>query len=219
MSSGRLKLAVEQMQEVRIGPFDNRLSLQGGRLHLSFELGGRKTAHAYIRKNGCSAFKRALGFDPSTDVEAVASAYPYRRGHHDATIFVWREPLERMVSLYKNKVLERKNAAYLLASYRETMGEEPSTFERFAEYACRERDPHCWRQRDHLMRLRYTHAIPLHRLHEAMCGIVGAEAAAPFALKANATGDEPVEVTDRAAALIRRHYARDYAMISRLAGS
>jgi hypothetical protein len=212
------QVQVEAARQDRVAAFDNRLSLGRGRLHLTFTLGNKRIAYAYIRKNGCSAFKRALGYDPAVDVEVVAAGHAYRRGRHDATIFVWRDPLDRMVSLYKNKILERRNADYLLAAYREAMGEEPSSFERFTEFACMEKDPHCWRQRDHLMRLRYTHAIPLHRLHEAMCSIVGPQAAEPFAVKANATGEQSVEVTARAAALIRRHYARDYDMIRRING-
>lgn len=211
-------VTVEAAQRDRIAPFDNRLSLGRGRLHLAFRLGDKHIAYAYIRKNGCSAFKRALGYDPSTDVEVVATDHAWRPGRYDATIFVWREPLERVVSLYKNKVLERSNAEHLIATYRTAMGEEPSTFERFAEFVCMEKDPHCWRQRDHLRRLRYTHAIPLHRLHEAMCSIVGPQVAEPFALRANATRDQPVEVTPRAATLVRRHYARDYDMIRRING-
>lgn len=201
-----------------MAPFDNRLSFRSGRLHLAFQLGDKRIAYAYIRKNGCSAFKRALGYDPSTDVEVVAADHAYRRGHYDATIFVWRDPVERMVSLFKNKILERKNADYLIASYRNVMGEEPSDFERFVDFACLEADPHCWRQRDHLLRLRYTHAIPLHRLHDAMCSIVGQQAAEPFAAKANPTSDLPVDISDRARAMIRRHYARDYDMIRRING-
>ncbi len=213
-----LQNAAESGGSERTAPFDNRLSFGRGRLHLAFELGNKRIAYAYIRKNGCSAFKRALGFDPSISIEKVEPHHPYRPGHFDATIFVWRDPLERVISLYKNKVLDRNNAADILNTYRDVMGEEPADFERFVEFVCMEKDPHCWNQRGHLMRLRYTHAIPLRHLHAAMCDIVGHQAAEPFAARANATQDQPVEVSPRAMALIRRHYARDYAMIRRING-
>src|SRR5690606_11001102 len=140
----------------------------------------------------------------------------FKAGRYDATIFVWRDPMERVVSLYKNKILDRDNAADLLSSYQVSMGEEPSSFEKFVEFVCLEKDPHCWTQRSHLARLCYTHAIPLSGLHRAMCDTVGVSAAEPFALKTNASRHHEVEVTARAAAMIRRHYASDYDLVRRI---
>lgn len=180
-------------------------------------MGGKRIAYAYIRKNACSAFKVALGFSPSTQVKEIAPNYPFERWPwYHATIFVWRDPEERLVSLYRNKILDRQDAADLLPDYRSTMGEEPSTFEKFAEYASLGADPHCRPQYDHLKPLRYSHAIPLVHLHEAMVEIVGSEAARPFAQNTNASVPHEVEITDRARTLIREHYVRDYQMIERL---
>lgn len=199
--------------------FDNRWALQLGRLHLGFRLGGKRIAYAYIRKNGCSTFKRALGFSPSTDIRAIAPLHRWTLWHrYDATIFVWRDPEERLKSLFRNKIIERKDDYDILPAYRLIMGEEPSTFEKFAEFASLNADPHCVPQSKHLKPIRYSHAIPLPRLHEVMVDIVGAEAAEPFAHNTNASEQIDVEVTDRARALIRKHYARDYEMIDRIRG-
>ncbi|MBK0400382.1 sulfotransferase family 2 domain-containing protein [Limibaculum sp. M0105] len=197
--------------------YDNRFKFTLGRLHLAFELGGSRIAYAYIRKNGCSSFKRALGFDYATNVRTIARAHPYRPWRrYDATIFVWRDPEERLLSLFRNKIIQRDHADGILASYRRVMGAEPATFEDFVRFACRDADPHCWPQCDHLMPIRYTHAIPLSRLYQSMCGIVGEEAAEPFVQPYNASVPYLTEVSDEARRLIRRHYAKDYAMIARL---
>lgn len=200
----------------KVPSYDNRFSLARGRLHLTLQIGGVRIGYAYIRKNGCSAFKRAIGYESSVSVEEIAGKHPFGHGHHDATIFVWRDPVERLASLYKNKILDRRNAGDILGIYRECMGEEPSGFERFVEFACMEKDPHCWTQKSHLMRVRYTHAIPLNCLHEVMCSIVGGRAAEPFAVRENASGRHQFEMTDRAVQMIRRHYAEDYRMIGRI---
>ena len=200
-----------------IPSFDNRAAVTEGCLHLGFRMGGKRIAYAYIRKNACSAFKLALGFSPSTQFDKIEPHFRWKWWHwYHATIFVWRDPEERLVSLYRNKILDRMDAGDILASYRSVMGDEPSSFEKFAEYASLGADPHCRPQYDHLKPLRYSHAIPLARLHEAMVEIVGSEAAKPFAQNTNASVPHEVEITDRARALIREHYVRDYEMIERL---
>lgn len=200
-----------------IPSFDNRLASGEGCPHLGFMLGGKRIAYAYIRKNACSAFKLALGFSPSAPFNEVEPRNRWKRWHwYHAKIFVWRDPEERLVSLYKNKILDRKDASDILPSYQSAMGEDPSTFEKFAEFASLGADPHCLPQYDHLKPIRYSHAIPLAQLHEAMAEIVGTEAAKPFAQNTNPSIPHNVEVTDRAGALIREYYARDYEMIERL---
>ena len=199
--------------------FDNRRAFQRGSLHLGFELGGKRIAYAYIRKNGSSAFKRALGYPSGTDIRVIEPSHRWDlRQRYDATIFVWRDPEERLKSLYRNKILEREDAEDILVRYRTTMGEEPGSFERFAEFATRNSDPHCVPQRDHLKPIVYSHAIPLTRLHESMVTIVGIEAARPFARPVNASSESAIDISDRARALIRKHYARDYQMIAEITG-
>ena len=195
--------------------FDNRRALQRGSLHLGFELGGKRIAYAYIRKNGSSAFKRALGYPTGTDIREIEPSHRWEpRRRYDATIFVWRDPEERLKSLYRNKILEREDAEDIIVRYRKRMGEEPGSFERFAEFATTNVDPHCVPQRDHLKAILYSHAIPLGRLHETMAGIVGIEAAQAFTRPVNASNEVAIDVSDRARALIRHHYASDYEMIA-----
>lgn len=198
--------------------FDNRWHFheRPSRAHLSFVLGGRKITYAYIRKNGCASFKRALGFHPSTNVNEIFPLYPYSPGR-DVAIFVYRDPLERMVSLYKSKMLEIRGAEDLLADYESVMGEKrPTTFERFAEYIVQSRDPHCWRQVDHLKPILYR-AIPLSSLYEDMCCLVGEEAAEPWRLPVNQSTDWDVPISRRARLIIERHFADDYRLFRKLA--
>jgi hypothetical protein len=199
--------------------FDNRWTFQRGSVHLGFELGGKRIGYAYIRKNGSSAFKRALGYPSGTDIRVIEPTHRWgSRQRYDATIFVWRDPEERLKSLYRNKILEREEAEDIIARYRTTMGEEPDGFESFVEFATTNADPHCVPQRDHLKPLVYTHAIPLSSLHESMVRLVGVDAARTFARPINASSETALDVSDRARALIRKHYARDYEMIAQITG-
>ncbi len=197
--------------------YDNRFTPRLGRTHLSFQLGGKSIAYAYIRKNGCSTFKAALGFDDDIHIARFAKAHPWKPWRrHDATIFVWRDPEERLVSLYRNKVLDQDTNSDLMSAYVRTMGEQPGSFDRFCDFARLNADPHCRPQSDHLMPIRYTHAIPLKRLHQAMSGIVGEAAAEPFRHRHRQSAPTPVDVSDYARDVIRQHYARDYRMIRRI---
>ncbi|MXU64541.1 sulfotransferase family 2 domain-containing protein [Oceanomicrobium pacificus] len=190
---------------------DNRWSLSRGRLHLTFRLGDRTIAYAYIRKNGCSTFKQALGYTWDQRIDAVSEAYPY--GPHDIAIFVYRCPMDRLVSIWRNKILtDAPHAADLQADYRSTMGEAPTCFERFCDYAARGRDPHLWPQSAHLKRLRYR-PIALARLYEDMCDLVGRDAAAPFRHRANVSRKAPVQITERSRSLVRKIYAADYKLV------
>lgn len=196
--------------------FDNRLSFARGKRHLTFELAGKRIRYAYIRKNGCSAFKEAMGFGGGLLADIPESYRARRLGRHDATIFVWRDPEERLVSLFRNKILDRNGADDLIRRYGTTMREAPGCFERFVEFAGQFADPHCLPQAAHLKPLRYTHAVPLASLHATMVGIVGEAAAAVFAAPVNRSRPTPVEVSPRARARIHEIYAADYALIGKL---
>lgn len=85
---------------------DNRLVFQRGDYHLRLPIGGKRIVYAYIRKNACSAFKAAVGM-PEAHVGQLVDAFRWRPWQpRDAAIFVYRDPVERLVSLYRNKVLE-----------------------------------------------------------------------------------------------------------------
>lgn len=196
--------------------FDNRMALQRGDYHFLLPIGGKRILYAYIRKNACSAFKAAVGMSDA-HVGQLVDAFRWRFWQrYDAAIFVYRDPVERLVSLYRNKVLDDSGNGDILKAYRTAMGEEPSTFERFVEFAAQDSDPHCIPQQQHLKPIRYTHAIPLGGLHDRMASLVGDKAAEPFRRRVNASKPVPVEITPRAAQMIREHYARDYRMIERI---
>lgn len=196
---------------------DNRSQKSGGQLHLSLRLGGKRICYAYIRKNGCSSFKAALGYAPDTRISEIARSHKARwYHHHDATIFVWRDPLERVVSLYRNKILDGRGAEDLVARYLAVMGEAPSSFSRFLEFASLGGDPHCLPQAHHLRPIVYTHAIPLYGLHDAMHHLVGPNAARPFLHRFNRSRPTQVEVTEADRKFIRQIYAADYEMLNRI---
>lgn len=196
--------------------YDNRLSLRRGRLHLSFTIAGKRIAYAYIRKNACSAFKNMLLGQPNININELANHFPFQNCQHDAAIFIWRDPIERMVSLYRNKIVEQRNAKDFLAKYRAEMRSEPAGFDEFVRFACMERDPHCFSQKSHLRRMLYTHAIFIEDLGDVMRSIIGPEADLHFATPVNKTSKEPVLVSEAARRKIRTHYAEDYRMIKRI---
>lgn len=199
--------------------FDNRASRHAGRAHLLVEIGGLRIRYAYIRKNGCSAFKAAMGYHSETRIAAIRARHraPFLMPC-DASVFVWRDPVKRLVSLYRNKVLDGTNNADFIRRLLRHTGEVAPSFDRFVEFAVRGLDPHCWPQTACLQPLAYSHAIPLDHLHATMTGIVGEGAAAPFARPVNSSRDTPVEVSQKARNMIRHHYAADYRMIATVSG-
>jgi len=199
--------------------FDNRWSLHRtpGMLHLGFSINGKQIGYAYIRKNGCSAFKKLLGFHPSTDVSKISELYPFvSKRKYDAIIFVWRDPIERLISLYKSKILENRGATDIINRYQLSMGTYPSSFEEFVKFAVRWVDPHCIPQYTHLKRLRYTHAIPLQHLHQAMSHLIGKEHSGAFANPTNASSTIDLDIPAVTRRLIYRNYKVDYRMIRKL---
>ena len=216
--SGPVGHAADGMVGEPIAALDNRGAVGRGQVHLAFELGGKRIRYAYIRKNGCSAFKTAMGFAHDVRIGLIE---PYqrcgllRRRYH-ATIFVWRDPLERIVSLYRKKIIDDVNSEDIRRRLRAFAGGGRIDFDRFVDFCCRAGDPHCLPQAAHLKPIRYTHAIPLARLHEAMTGIVGPEAAAPFAQRVNQSRQTPIMISDTSREHIRHHYSQDYRLIEQI---
>ena len=160
--------------------------------------------YAYIRKNACTSFKRFLL------VRAGASEIPegtkpihiisrqfraeYVRDFvgADRTIFVHRDPVDRIVSLYKNKFIQGKKAADIHRDYEEIVGRgaDEATFETFVlRYLPSARDPHTWSQRSHLYPSVYTDAVPIESLSDALRDILSPEVVdAHFARPTNVSG-------------------------------
>ena len=154
-----------------------------GRLHRRFDAGGLSIGYAYIRKNACSSFKAAF---PQWD---VVTRPPVEET--DAQVVVLRDPVERLVGLFRNKFIQRAGNADIFAAYRDTTGKDPDEAS-FADLVVYVRsggvDPHVWTQRSHLYAIRYSHATLIQDLHSTMVELVGAEAAMPFSRRVNSTG-------------------------------
>jgi len=202
-----------------VATFDNRWSLSSGRTHLGFELGGKKIAYAYIRKNACRSFKRALGYDEAVDVRTVAAAFPFDpKEKYDVTIFVYRDPIARALSLFRNKFIDGKENERIMHHYRAAMGTSDFDFSSFVTFCSKQVDPHTWTQRSTLRRMRYTHAIPIADLSATMVEILGEEAAQPFVAKYNHSTAHEISMSDQDKARLSEIYAEDLSLIRKIEG-
>lgn len=172
--------------------------------HFRVDAGGETLVFCYIRKNASSAFKAlAIELSPArARLGDYASGYDFLRARHRAAsltaatraVLAVRDPVERLVSTFRNKFVQRIGAAGIFASYRDVAGAEPEAA-RFEDFVLRyllapgaRLDPHVAPQVAHLLPARYTEATPLAGLHDVMAGIVGPELAARhFAAPVNAT--------------------------------
>lgn len=184
--------------------FDNRLSFlayhqklnRRSGMHFSFTAGGKKIVYCYIRKNACSAFKRLIvgtsdkAEKPSFKNNTIGflslhykSRYPRDFWAADHTVFVYRDPLERIISVFKNKFIQRSGAKDMFDSYTRITGLDPenASFHDFVLTYLRPKfaglDSHVLPQRYHLQPALYSDAIPMTGLYTAMIGIVGQELA------------------------------------------
>lgn len=168
----------------------DRLRRQGD-LHFVCKIGDLTLGYCYIRKNACSSFKRMFldmapaVFDPRSGERRI----DFMIRHHmmrsadaptcDRIVFVYRDPVERIVSLFKNKFIMRDGHEDLFRSYADVMNEDPdkASFRRFVmDYLrsdFRSLDPHVLPQAWHLKRFRYTDAVPIDALHARMGLILG----------------------------------------------
>lgn len=197
------------LDRVGLGPGQrliDRVKGQGA-LHVICEVGDMTLGYCYIRKNACSSFKRLFldmgpeDLDPedwSRPIDFMMSNQMMRSADApdcDRIVFVYRDPVERIVSLFKNKFIMRDGHEDLFRGYEELAGEAPekTTFRRFVgtylRPDLRQLDLHVLPQAWHLKRFQYTDAIPIGDLHARMTGILGSELADRyFARPVNATG-------------------------------
>lgn len=176
---------------------DNRRSeMPGAGNHFRLKVAGKRIAYCFIRKNASSAFKNLFKeFSPHCRVTPDNdSLYAAMREHHsikkknpldgfDHTIFVYRDPSARIVSLFKNKFISRQNNDRILVNYRLVTGCDPelATFRDFVFDYLRPDfstiDRHALPQAYHLRPAVYTDAIELSDLHDHMCSILGEQIA------------------------------------------
>ncbi|WP_372574003.1 sulfotransferase family 2 domain-containing protein [Ruegeria jejuensis] len=162
-----------------------------GELHLHGQVGDVRLGYCYIRKNACSSFKRLFmdlaeaDYDPASGERPIDFLVKHQMMRSvdaplcDRIVFVYRDPVARIVSLFKNKFIMRSGHEDLFRKYPALAGEDPdqTTFRRFATHYLREDftalDRHVLPQVWHLKRFRYTDAIPIGALHDRMRSIIG----------------------------------------------
>lgn len=175
--------------------------------HYEFMFEGKRIIYCYIRKNASSAFKRLIvdlstaGQKPEPDENKIH----YLNRHHriqnpqrirgaDHVIFVHRNPIDRMISLFTGKFIQHKGNRGIFKSYRNITEENPETatfsdfVDRYLQKGTEKLDPHVFSQCSHLLPAMYTEAIPLEKLYSAMKDILSPEAAdIYFAQKTNSS--------------------------------
>lgn len=192
-------------------------------LHLAFRANGKKFLYCYIRKNACSSFKRLIVMRSKhrERLSEFPSRLQFMRQFHavreidaaafDHSILILRDPLERVVSVWKNKFVQRNGHEDIFASYARVTGQDPETAT-FADFMTRylgrpfaDLDVHLRPQSQDLAPMVYSDALLLKNLHAHMTGLLGAHIADRFFLKpvnssAGPVDPDPTEAWTRSAA-------------------
>lgn len=213
--------------------FDNRSSkiARGARpgTHFVFELNNKKIVYCYIRKNASSSFKRfIISQSPNKDqrkdfqtslkfLSHFHAAKTQRFEKFDHSIFVVRDPVDRILSVYKNKFVQRNGNIDIFESYSRATGKNPeaATFSDFIiNYLTRpfsDLDVHVRSQSGNLLPVVYSDAIPLKGLHNRMIEIIGPRLADRYFLpQVNSTSDASLIELDAAYLLPASDLRRNY---------
>lgn len=170
--------------------YDNRLSWPPtrGSGHLAFSIGRQRFLYCYIRKNACTLMKHVMMESIGITGFNSDERFPFERfSHrtrpllptgHDVTFFIYRDPIERIISLFNSKFVQRMGHADIAASYERVTGLhfEDSSFDSMVlsyMQSGQPLDPHLASQASHLASIRYTHAIKMRHLVDAMRDILG----------------------------------------------
>ena len=157
------------------------------RRHFRFVAGGRQVAYCYIRKNACSAFKRLIceTSEVANFSEFEGSELAFLDRHHlirdiatlgacDLRLLVYRDPYERLVSIYLNKLVARSSAEGILKNfaavtqYGPAWSDLPELRVRILQAFLSAQDVHVYPQSSNLPPIRYDTAIPLSSLHATL---------------------------------------------------
>ena len=183
--------------------------------HYNITIGGRRILYAYIRKNACTAFKRLINrrLHPTYAIKKALGQEKNDRYHiqgnmkyfalprkgdvdlsrYDETIFVYRDPVERFVSVFTNKFVDDDNNADIRTNFESLTGIdlEHATFRDFMRYAQNDfnsLDCHLAPQKSHLRNIPYSRPIALDQLSSTMTEFIGTGAAQKwFGRKVNAS--------------------------------
>lgn len=164
-----------------------------------FEGEGVSFFYTYIRKNASTSFKKlfqALYPDACPgDLPAiqcmvehaqVKGLTPEQIDQQFATkLFVYRDPIDRVFSVYKNKLIQQDGAKDLLKRLEKVVGRDPAllTFDEFVhEYVAlleterwEEVDGHLYPQVWHLLPITYNKVIKIDHVYEGMKDILSKE--------------------------------------------
>ena len=164
---------------------------------------GKHILYTYIRKNACSSFKRHMDFRVIDKTGGGLAKYKefkidaknYNWREFDVRIFVYRDPVDRVISAFVNKFVEGRGASDIIEKTLTagSAGLKEFTFEDFCKHIIaahdfRSLDPHLWPQAAHLLDVEYTHQIPIGRLYEQMSEILAPGSAEAFCTRVNASG-------------------------------
>lgn len=153
--------------------------------------------YCYIRKNGCSAFKRLfVAQSPHDFASSGLSEMAFMVRHHRATdadlslptVLILRDPFERIASAFLNQFIMRlgRNETELHESVAHVTGTPPAdlSFGTFVEgyvlKAGAALDRHFHPQASHVLPMAYSHVLSLGDVARGMAGLLGERIATEF---------------------------------------
>lgn len=155
--------------------------------------------YTYIRKNASTSFKKLFKvLEPAACEEDTPSIgcmvehlkFEFVVGQDidqlcENKVFIYRDPIERVFSVYNNKVVQQDGAVDLLQRLEEVVKRDPAllTFDEFVnEYVAlletnrwREVDGHLYPQKWHLLPITYNKPICISNLYQEMLSILPGE--------------------------------------------
>jgi len=185
------------------------------KIHFQIELNGRDYVYCYIKKNGCSSWKRLfMGESRYSDrlkefdkpISFMGNFHRVRRvvdiKPESRSVVVLRDPLERVFSAYMNRVVRLYGTrSDLIGDVENACGKSSGslTFKDFVlDYVCKKDDfvidDHFRSQSSHLIDIDYTHVWRLSDMYECSCNEFGVDIANRyFKKKVNSTSHMTVD--------------------------
>lgn len=189
--------------------------------HYQLKVANKKILYAHIRKNASSQFRSIINrrthpkyfLKPRNIIKYLIGLSPADRNHiggnmryfkhpygepvegfeYDAIIFVYRDPLERLFSVFKNKFIDNINSDDIKYNFENLTccRFERATFAHFVKYTSENPlllDPHVIPQKAHLWEIDYR-PIKLDNLRGVMDEIIGSKDGEQlFGYKSNSSG-------------------------------
>lgn len=172
--------------------------------HYSIEIGGKRILYAYIRKNACTTFKnminrnthplfkamRMIGLERNA-LDHIDGNMKYSKkwlrpwtdfSKYDDTVFVYRDPVQRAISVYTNKFVDQSGIKMIRLNYETRTGKsfEEASFNDFVSYMddnFADIDCHLWPQKSHLWEIEYSRPVKIQNLKDEMSTILGKDVA------------------------------------------